>query len=46
MFGAGRPTPPKRPDRGLQARVQLADLRSNAVRARKTAHSRENRLTS
>jgi len=46
MFDAGRPTPPKRPTGGLQARVELGDLRSSTVRGPRPAHSRENRPSS
>ncbi len=36
MFGAGLPTPPKRPTGGLQSRVNAGDPRSNTVRGRET----------
>jgi len=39
MFGAGLWTPPKGPTGGLQASVELGDLRSNAVRGQRPAHS-------
>jgi len=43
LFGEGLPTPPKHPTEGLQPRVEPKDLRSNAVRGQRPAHSRETR---